>query len=68
MDTDEIAGRREAFERWHRNKFRTRFTTGQPTRDLHNGVYAEQYGPEHQQWMWEAFNAAADLYQMEVTE
>ena len=67
MDTDKIAARRELFERWHRNKFRTKYSTGQPTRDLHNGVYAEQYSGDAQN-MWEAFNAAADIFQMDVTE
>ena len=52
---------REAFEAWHRSKFATRHSTGQPTRDMHNGIYAEQYGPVHQQQMWEAWTARAAL-------
>lgn len=51
-------GVREAFEAWHRSKFETKHSTGQPTRDMHNGVYAEKYGPENQQLMWEAWQAA----------
>ena len=49
---------RAAFEAWHRSKFATKYSTGQPTRDMHNGTYAEQYGPEKQQLMWEAWLAA----------
>lgn len=36
---------REEFEKWHRQKFQTKYTTGQPTRDMHNGIYDEKYGP-----------------------
>ena len=49
---------RAAFEAWHRSKFATKHCTGQPTRDMHNGIYAEKYGPENQQLMWEAWRAA----------
>lgn len=49
---------RADFEAWHRSKFATKHSTGQPTRDMHNGIYAEKYGPEHQQQMWEAWQAA----------
>lgn len=52
---------RALFEAWHRRKFATKHSTGQPTRDMHNGVYAEKYGPEKQQLMWEAFQAGAAL-------
>lgn len=52
---------RAAFEAWHRSKFATRHSTGQPTRDMHNGIYAEQYGPVHQQQMWEAWQHRAAL-------
>lgn len=52
--------RRAKFEAWHRDKFKTKWTTGQPTRDMHNGMYAEKYGPMNQQQMWEAFSAALD--------
>ncbi|HBI70678.1 MAG TPA: hypothetical protein DDZ22_17235 [Massilia sp.] len=50
---------RAAFEEWHRTKFATKHNTGQPTRDMHNGIYAEKYGPEHQQLMWEVWQARA---------
>jgi len=50
---------REAFEAWHRSKFETKHSTGQPTRDMHNGIYAEKYGPENQQQMWEAWQFRA---------
>ena len=50
---------RADFEAWHRSKFAKKHCTGQPTRDMHNGVYAEQYSPEYQQLMWEAWQARA---------
>ncbi|WP_137009575.1 hypothetical protein [Aquitalea aquatilis] len=49
---------RAEFEEWHRGKFSTKHCTGQPTRDMHNGVYDEKYGPLHQQQMWAAWQAA----------
>ncbi|WP_312517260.1 hypothetical protein [Massilia sp.] len=58
---------REAFEAWHRSKFATRHSTGQPTRDMHNGIYAGQYGPAHQQQMWEAWQASALTSRPRVT-
>lgn len=48
---------RERFEAWHREKFKTRWQTGAPTRDMHNGVYAENYGPAEQQERWELWQA-----------
>lgn len=53
-----VEAERAAFEAWHRSRFATKHSTGQPTRDMHNGVYAEDYGPENQQQMWEAWQAA----------
>jgi len=50
---------REAFEAWHREVFKKKYDTGQPTRDKHNGVYDEKYGPVLQQRMWEAWQAHA---------
>lgn len=50
---------RVAFEAWHRAKYKTAHQTGQPTRDMHNGVRAEQYGPEEEQDRWEAWQACA---------
>lgn len=55
MSTEQM---REEFEAWHRDKFKTRHCTGQPTRDMHNGKYDEDYGPKHQQQMWEAWQAS----------
>ncbi len=49
---------RAQFESWHCEKFKTRWQTGAPTRDMHNGVYAEKYGPAEQQVRWEAWQAA----------
>ncbi|MCJ1887380.1 hypothetical protein LNN38_21140 [Pseudomonas sp. LA21] len=56
-------GEREAFEAWHCEKFKTKWTTGAPTRDKHNGVYDEDYGPKDQQLAWEAWQARAALAQ-----
>lgn len=49
---------RARFEEWHCEKFKTKWLTGAPTRDLHNGVYAENYGPAEQQARWELWQAA----------
>jgi len=49
---------RERFEAWHCEKFKTSWQTGAPTRDMHNGVYAENYGPAEQQARWELWQAA----------
>ncbi|MEG0181977.1 MAG: hypothetical protein RR704_00775 [Stenotrophomonas sp.] len=46
---------RAQFEAWHCEKFKTRWQTGAPTRDMHNGAYAEKYGPAEQQVRWEAW-------------
>lgn len=49
---------RAQFEAWHCEKFKSRWQTGAPTRDMHNGVHAEKYGPAEQQVRWEAWQAA----------
>lgn len=49
---------REEFEAWHMSKFATNRTTGQPTRDMHNGVYSDEYGPKEHQERWDALQAA----------
>lgn len=49
---------RARFEAWHCEKFKTRWLTGAPTRDMHNGVYADNYGPAEEQVRWEAWQAA----------
>ncbi|MFE3968342.1 hypothetical protein [Stenotrophomonas sp. YIM B13575] len=55
------ASERARFEAWHCEKFKTRWQTGAPTRDLHNGVYADNYGPAEQQERWELWQAATAL-------
>lgn len=52
---------REPFEAWHRSRFATKHSTGQPTRDMHNGILDPEYGPPVQQQMWEAWQARAHL-------
>lgn len=52
---------REPFEAWHRRRFSTKHSTGQPTRDMHNGIHDPNYGPPDQQHMWEAWQARAAL-------
>ncbi|WP_236189351.1 hypothetical protein [Pseudomonas pharyngis] len=52
---------REPFEAWHRRRFATRHSNGQPTRDMHNGIRDPNYGPPGQQNMWEAWQARAEL-------
>lgn len=54
----DIGDVRRGFEAWHCEKFKCKHLTGAPTRDMHGGVYDENYGPEHQQLMWEAWQAA----------
>lgn len=49
---------REQFEAWHCEKFKTYGMTGAPTRDMHNGIRAEKYGPPAQQERWELWQAA----------
>jgi len=49
---------RARFEAWHCEKFKTRRQSGAPTRDIHNGVWADQYGPAEQQARWELWQAA----------
>lgn len=51
---------REEFEAWHRSKFGTKYSSGQPTRDMHNGVYDEKYGPEEQQERWEIWQTSRE--------
>jgi len=60
MTDNIIEARRAGFEAWHCEKFKTKRSTGMPTRDMHNGKYDDDYGPQHQQEMWEAYNAALD--------
>jgi hypothetical protein len=46
---------REGFEAWHCEQYKTKHTTGAPTRDLHNGVYSEKYCLPKQQALWECW-------------
>lgn len=46
---------REGFEAWHCEQYKTKHMTGAPTRDMHNGVRAEKYGPKKQQALWECW-------------
>lgn len=57
---------REEFEAWHRSKFATKYCTGQPTRDMHNGVYADEYGPQHEQERWEIWQASRTALEIEM--
>ncbi|CAI8959975.1 hypothetical protein [Pseudomonas soli] len=50
---------RPGFEEWHCGQFATKHLTGQPTRDLHNGVRSPEYGPPNQQQMWLAWQGRA---------
>jgi hypothetical protein len=52
---------REPFEAWHRRRFKTKYSTGAPTRDIHGSMPDPNYGPPNQQQMWEAWNARAAL-------
>jgi hypothetical protein len=56
---------REPFEAWHRRRFATKHMSGEPTRDMHNGVRDPNYGPPNQQQMWEAWQARAALKPVE---
>lgn len=65
--TDQIKqARRAAFEAWHREKFKGKYDNGQPTRDMHNGKYAERYTVKAEQERWEAFNAGLDSLCIEL--
>lgn len=50
---------RPGFEKWHRDRFKTKYTTGDPTRDMHSNGWSAVYGPPNQQQMWEAWQARA---------
>ncbi|MCY1428098.1 hypothetical protein D9M71_439710 [compost metagenome] len=63
-----VPDEREAFEAWHCSKFATEWQTGKPTRDMHNGKYDEEYGPEEQQIRWECWQARAHLNGKTVSE
>lgn len=50
---------RPGFEAWHRDRFKTRHHTGEPTRDKHNGVWSAEYCAPRVQHMWESWQARA---------
>lgn len=54
---EDIGPVRRAFEAWHCERYKTNHQNGMPTRDIHNGFYAEDYAPERQQELWEACQA-----------
>ena len=51
---------REQFEAWHREKYKTKYSSGQPTRDMHNGKYAHCYTVAVEQERWEAWQASRE--------
>jgi hypothetical protein len=61
-----IEARRAKFEAWHRENFKTKYSNGQPTRDMHNGKYAERYTVDREQDRWLAYNAALDSLVIEL--
>lgn len=44
---------REGFEAWHCEQYKTKHATGEPTRDMHNGVRDENYCSKKSQALWE---------------
>jgi hypothetical protein len=60
--------RRGMFEAWHRENFKAKYSNGHPTRDMHNGKYAERYTVDREQDRWIAFNAALDAVVIELPE
>ena len=61
-----IEARRAKFEAWHRENFKTKYSNGHPTRDMHNGKYAERYTVDREQDRWLAYNAALDSLVIEL--
>lgn len=48
---------REGFEAWHCEQYKTKHTTGEPTRDMHNGIRDEDYCSKKSQALWECWQA-----------
>jgi hypothetical protein len=46
---------REGFEAWHCEQYKTKYMTGAPTRDMHNGVRDENYCSKKSQALWECW-------------
>lgn len=59
---------REQFEAWHREKYKTKYSSGQPTRDMHNGKYAHCYTVAVEQEQWEAWQASREALVVELPE
>jgi len=46
---------RDDFEGWHCSQYKTKHTTGAPTRDMHNGVRDQDYCSKKSQALWECW-------------
>lgn len=58
---------RAGFEAWHCEQYKTKRMTGAPTRDMHNGVRAEDYGSKKQQALWECWQeTGGDMAKVEA--
>ena len=58
---------REGFEAWHCEQYKTHGMTGAPTRDMHNGVRAEDYGSKKSQALWECWQeTGGDVVKVEA--
>ncbi|CNF25187.1 Uncharacterised protein [Yersinia nurmii] len=62
----DITKSREEFEAWHRDKYKTKFSSGQPTRDMHNGKYADCYTVPAEQERWELWQASREIIVVEL--
>lgn len=54
MSSDKM---REEFEAWHCEQYKTKHTTGAPTRDMHNGVWDQDYCSKKSQALWVLWQA-----------
>jgi hypothetical protein len=64
MSIDEM---RSAFEVWHCEQYKTKHTTGSPTRDMHNGVWDQDYCSKKSQALWVLWQATgADVTKVEA--
>ncbi|MGE4927006.1 hypothetical protein [Yersinia enterocolitica] len=54
------------FEAWHRDKYKTKWSSGQPTRDMHNGKYADHYTVPAEQERWELWQASRESIEVEL--
>jgi len=65
MDTEKMLAE---FEAWHRDNFKDRLQDGHPTRDMHNGKYAERYTVPIEQARWEAWQASRAAIVVDLPE